>query len=68
MKRLFLLFLLALPAQDLAKSPWHVQAAGIGPNHYYGVTVANGIIRIVSSPLKVKDVVLNGAYDWRLTT
>ncbi len=68
MKRLFLLFLLAplaLPAQDLSKSPWHVQAASIDPNNYYGVTVANGMIGIVSSPepLKVKDVVLNGAYD-----
>ncbi len=70
MKRLFLLLLplltpFALSAQDLSKSPWHVQAASIDANNYYGVTVANGMIGIVSSPepLKVKDVVLNGAYD-----
>jgi trehalose/maltose hydrolase-like predicted phosphorylase len=69
MKRLLLAIALlpqfSLPAQDLSKSPWHVQAAKIDPNHYYGVTVANGMIGIVSSPepLKVKDVVLNGAFD-----
>lgn len=40
-------------------------AAKIDPSNYYGVTVANGIIGIVSSPepFKVKDVVLAGAYD-----
>ncbi|MFX5550631.1 hypothetical protein ABTD75_18585, partial [Acinetobacter baumannii] len=37
----------------------------INPAHYYGITVANGMIGIVSSPepFKVKDVVLAGAYD-----
>src|SRR4030095_11207903 len=32
---------------------------------YYGITVANGMIGIVSSPepFKIKDVVLAGAYD-----
>ncbi|MBK8701740.1 MAG: glycoside hydrolase family 65 protein [Saprospiraceae bacterium] len=45
---------------------WKVEAKNIDPAHYYGVTVANGITGIVSSPepLKVKDVVLNGAYDY----
>jgi trehalose/maltose hydrolase-like predicted phosphorylase len=44
---------------------WHVVASGIDPAKYYGVTVANGMIGLVSSPepMKVKDVVLNGAYD-----
>ena len=52
-------------AQDVSNSVWHVQAAKIDPNNYYGVTVANGMIGIVSAaePLKVKDVVLNGAFD-----
>ena len=52
-------------AQDVSSSVWHVQAAKIDPNNYYGVTVANGMIGIVSAaePLKVKDVVLNGAFD-----
>ena len=49
-----------------SQSTWEVEASIIDPNHYYGVTVANGIVGIVSSPdpLKVKDVVLNGAYDY----
>ncbi|MCC7246034.1 MAG: glycoside hydrolase family 65 protein [Saprospiraceae bacterium] len=44
---------------------WHVVADQIDPAHYFGVTVANGMIGLVSSPepMKVKDVVLNGAYD-----
>src|SRR5664279_528808 len=45
--------------------PWKVKATKIDPSHYYGVTVANGMIGIVSSPepFRVKDVVLAGAYD-----
>src|SRR6476660_10607493 len=45
--------------------PWKVKAEKIDPSNYYGVTVANGMIGIVSSPepFKVKDVVLAGAYD-----
>src|ERR1700693_1902285 len=44
---------------------WKIVAGKIDPNNYYGETVANGVIGIVSSaePLKCKDVVLNGAYD-----
>jgi trehalose/maltose hydrolase-like predicted phosphorylase len=44
---------------------WKIQANTINPSNYYGVTVANGMIGIVSSPepFKVKDVVLAGAYD-----
>lgn len=53
-------------AQDLSNSTWHIQAQGIDPNNYYGVTVANGMIGIVSSsePMRVTDVVLNGVYDY----
>jgi len=45
--------------------PWKIKAEKIDPSNYYGVTVANGMIGIVSSPepFKVKDVVLAGAYD-----
>ena len=45
---------------------WLIEAKNIDPNNYYGVTVANGMVGIVSSPepLKVKDVVLNGVYDY----
>jgi len=52
----------ALKAQP---DPWKITAAKIDPFNYYGVTVANGMIGIVSSPepFKVKNVVLAGAYD-----
>jgi len=45
--------------------PWIITAKNIYPSDYYGVTVANGMIGIVSSPepFKVKDVVLAGTYD-----
>src|SRR5947207_14725198 len=45
--------------------PWKIKADKTDPSNYYGVTVANGMIGIVSSPepFKVKDVVLAGAYD-----
>ncbi|MHB1921860.1 MAG: glycoside hydrolase family 65 protein [Chitinophagaceae bacterium] len=46
-------------------SVWKLKADQIDPGNYYGITVANGMIGLVSStdPFKVKDVVLNGAYD-----
>jgi protein-glucosylgalactosylhydroxylysine glucosidase len=49
----------------IAQDPYKI-SANITPNmEYYGVTVANGMIGVVSSPepFKVKDVVLAGAYD-----
>ena len=44
---------------------WKIKATTINASNYYGVTVANGMVGIVSSPepFKVKDVVLAGAYD-----
>ncbi|MBD0366237.1 MAG: glycoside hydrolase family 65 protein [Flavisolibacter sp.] len=53
--------IVSLKAQD----PWIITATKIDPANYYGITVANGMIGIVSSPepFKVKDVVLAGAYD-----
>lgn len=66
---LFFIFLFVnfnLVAQNLSNSPWHIQATDIDPNNYYGVTVANGMVGLVSSPepMKVEDVVLNGVYDY----
>lgn len=57
----FLLLILNSFSQD----PWKLTATTIDPSNYYGITVANGMIGIVSSPepFKVKDVVLAGAYD-----
>jgi len=45
---------------------WQVEASRVNPDNYFGVTVANGMIGIVSSPIpmRVKDVVLNGTYDY----
>jgi trehalose/maltose hydrolase-like predicted phosphorylase len=58
---------LTLACSQLHAQPeWTITATGIDPNNYYGVTVANGMVGIVSSPepMKVKDVVLNGVYDY----
>src|SRR5215813_10088016 len=69
MKKLISVFLVVLifSAHALSQSidPWKIKADKIDPSNYYGVTVANGMIGIVSSPepFKVKDVVLAGAYD-----
>jgi trehalose/maltose hydrolase-like predicted phosphorylase len=51
----------ALEAQE-----WTIESSKIDPANYYGVTVANGMVGLVSSPepMKVKDVVLNGVYDY----
>ena len=48
-----------------AQDAWKIIADKIDPANYYGVTVANGMIGVVSSPepFRVKDVVLAGAYD-----
>lgn len=58
---IFVVYVLKLSAQD----PWKITATTIHPSNYYGVTVANGQLGIVSSAeaFKVKDVVLAGAYD-----
>ncbi len=60
---LFILLILYSPV--FSQNPWKLTADKIDPSNYYGVTVANGMIGIVSSPepFKVKDVVLAGAYD-----
>ncbi len=48
-----------------AQTEWQLTAKNIDPNTYYGITVANGMTGMISSPnpLEMKDVVLNGAYD-----
>lgn len=63
---MFLLLLLtSLSMQAQKIDLWKIEASNIDPANYYGITVANGMIGLVSSPdpLKVKDVVLNGVYD-----
>ncbi len=67
MKKVLLIFNFTFSIFQLsfAQDTWTIKATGIDPANYYGVTVANGMIGIVSSPdpFKVKDVVLNGAFD-----
>ncbi|HMH31656.1 MAG TPA: hypothetical protein VK543_01430 [Puia sp.] len=72
MPKFFLLLFISLLTSHIVISqpanspdPWKITATQIDPSNYYGITVANGMIGIVSSPepLKVKDVVLAGAYD-----
>jgi protein-glucosylgalactosylhydroxylysine glucosidase len=64
MKKLILSKLLILSVFTTI-AQWQIKADKIDPNNYFGVTVANGMVGIVSSPepLRVKDVVLNGAFD-----
>jgi len=66
MIRSSLLFLFLLSAFcTFAQDQWIIKANQPDPSNYYGITVANGMLGIVSSPepFKVKDVVLAGAYD-----
>jgi protein-glucosylgalactosylhydroxylysine glucosidase len=66
MNRLCIVFLfLSISFISFSQDAWKIKADKIDPANYYGVTVANGMIGIVSSPepFKVKDVVLAGAYD-----
>ena len=66
MIRSSLLFLFLLSAFcTVAQDQWVIKANQPDPSNYYGITVANGMLGIVSSPepFKVKDVVLAGAYD-----
>ncbi len=65
-KRLLLLhFTFYILHFTFSQDPWKISASNFDPKNYYGITVANGMIGIVSAPepFKVKDVVLAGAYD-----
>lgn len=62
----WLLLAAGLPlAAQTAPDPWRITADKIDPANYYGETVANGMIGLVSSPVpfQLKNVVLAGAYD-----
>ncbi len=60
-----LLLLMLIQLYAAAQDPWKLKAEKIDLGNYYGITVANGIIGVVSAPepFKVKNVVLAGAYD-----
>lgn len=61
----FIAILCILNVVCFSQDAWKIKTDKIDPANYYGITVANGMIGIVSSaePFKVKDVVLAGAYD-----
>jgi len=69
MKRIILIFVLFITftvhGQQANQSTWQISATDLNPSNYFGVTIANGMVGIVSSPnpLRVQDVVLNGVYD-----
>jgi trehalose/maltose hydrolase-like predicted phosphorylase len=67
MKKIFLASFVFIAISAFAQKidPWQIEAKNWDAKNYYGVTVANGMIGIVSSPIpfKVKEVVLAGAYD-----
>lgn len=68
MKMFCLIFapvLVAAASHGQSIDPWKLRAGPIDPANYYGITVANGMIGVVSSPepFKVKEVVLAGTYD-----
>src|SRR3954470_9274159 len=61
---LFILFFSILKTAQ-AQDTWTIASGKINPSNYFGETVANGMVGIVSSPMPftVKDIVLNGAFD-----
>lgn len=65
LNRILLLALLSVSIDCISQDAWKITAVNPDPRNYYGITVANGMIGIVSAPepFKVKDVVLAGAYD-----
>lgn len=68
MRATLLLFMLKGMAQTSTteRAGWIIEANNIDPNNYYGITLANGMVGLVSSaePMRVQDVVLNGVYDY----
>ncbi len=67
MKQYCFIVCLLITSQIFSQAPeWTIETKKIDPSKYYGVTVANGMIGLVSSPepMKIRDVVLNGVYDY----
>jgi len=65
-KFITVLFLfIAVSLVSKAQDSWVINADKIDAKNYYGITSANGMIGIVSSPepMKVKEVILGGVYD-----
>jgi Trehalose and maltose hydrolases (possible phosphorylases) len=61
----FVCIILLWTSHVYAQDPWRVEADSIQPDNYFGATVANGMLGLVSSPqpLKIANVILAGSYD-----
>lgn len=59
------LFICLATFEVKGQDPWIIKATKTSPSEYYGITSANGVVGIISSPepLKIKEVVLAGVYD-----
>jgi len=62
---LILVSILTTSAQKYDNENWTISTSDLYSQKYFGETVANGMIGLVSSdePMKVKDVVLQGVFD-----
>lgn len=58
-------FVLSFKSIQAQENTWTITAKNIDPANYYGETVANGMIGIISSPIPLKagNVVLASTYD-----
>ena len=68
MKKIYIALLLAFYGQSVsmfAQDVWKITADSIKLDNYYGITVANGMVGLVSSPepLKLSQIVLGETYD-----
>ncbi|MFC4262875.1 glycoside hydrolase family 65 protein [Ferruginibacter yonginensis] len=64
-KLLSIIAIILISTTLTAQDAWKLTANKIDASNYFGITVANGMVGVVSAPepFKVKDVVLAGAYD-----
>ena len=65
-KKIWFLCLLACKLVAADSSPdWIIESGPIDSSNYFGVTVANGMVGLLSSPspMKIQHVILNGVYD-----
>jgi len=65
MKNLLLIFCFLFGVRVWASDGWNISVSELDANNYYGVTLGNGQLGLVTSPnpLKVSRIVLGGVYD-----
>lgn len=66
MKHILITFVASIFASlATAQDAWRIDATAIDSSHYYGETVANGVLGLVSSaePLKTRNTILAQSYD-----